>query len=114
GLVLGAGGVLGASWTIGALAATEAELGFDPRTADVLIGTSAGSVLATALACGISVEELVAHQRGDTTDSRIRFDPDRDSGGALPPLPRPFIGSPRGVLHTALHPMAKTPMSALA
>jgi NTE family protein len=114
GLVLGAGGVLGASWTIGALAAAEAELGFDPRTADVLIGTSAGSVLATALASGISVEELVAHQRGDTTDSRIQFDPDRDSGGALPPLPRPFIGSPRGVLHTALHPMAKTPMGALA
>lgn len=114
GLVLGAGGVLGASWTIGALAAVEEHLGFDPRTADVLIGTSAGSVLVSALACGVSVEELLAHQRGEGTDSRIAFDPDRDSGGALPPLPRPFPSSPRGMLHTAMHPRSKTMMGALA
>ena len=55
GLVLGAGGVLGAAWTIGALAAVQEELGWDPREADVLIGTSAGSVLASALACGVAV-----------------------------------------------------------
>ena len=46
GLVLGAGGVLGAAWTIGALTAVQDELGWDPREAEVLIGTSAGSVLA--------------------------------------------------------------------
>ena len=46
GLVLGAGGVLGAAWTIGALRALELEHGIDPRTMDVVIGTSAGSVLA--------------------------------------------------------------------
>jgi NTE family protein len=112
--VLGAGGVLGASWTIGALAAVQERFGWDPRTADVLVGTSAGSVLVSALACGISVDELVAHQRGEVVDERIAFDPDRDSGGSLPPLPRPMIGNPRGVLHTALHPRSKTPMGALA
>lgn len=114
GLVLGAGGVLGASWTIGALAAVQEQLGWDPTTADVLVGTSAGSVLVAALACGITVDELLAHQRGEVVDERIAFDPDRDSGGALPPLPRPMIGNPRGVLHTALHPRSKTPMGALA
>jgi NTE family protein len=114
GIVLGAGGVLGASWTIGALAAMEAELGFDARDVDVLVGTSAGSVLATALSCGVPVADLLAHQRGVPTESPIAFDPDRDAGGRLPPLPRPFVGSPRGVLHTALHPWSKTPMSALA
>ena len=114
GLVLGAGGVLGASWTIGALAAVQERLGWDPATADVMVGTSAGSVLVSALACGVTVDELVAHQRGEVRDERIDFDPDRDSGGSLPPLPRPMIGNPRGVLHTALHPRSKTPMGALA
>jgi len=111
GLVLGAGGVLGAAWTIGALAAVEDELGFDAREADVLVGTSAGSVLATALSCGVPVSDLLAHQRGRGSDSRIEFDPDTDSGSGMPPLPRPFVSSPRGVLHTALHPRSKTPMS---
>jgi len=56
GLVLGAGGVLGAAWTIGALAALESERGIDPRDVDVLVGTSAGSVLAGFLGCGIAVD----------------------------------------------------------
>jgi len=113
GLVLGAGGVLGAAWTIGALSAVQEELGWEPREAEVLIGTSAGSVLASALACGITIEELLDHQNG-RPDPRIAFDPDSDSGGALPRLPRPFVGSPRGVLHSALHPWKTTPMGALA
>jgi NTE family protein len=113
GLVLGAGGVLGAAWTIGALSAVQDELDWDPREAEVLIGTSAGSVLASALSCSVSVGELVDHQNGKP-DRRISFDPDTDSGGALPPLPRPFLGSPRGVLHSALHPWKTTPMGALA
>ena len=45
GLVLGAGGVLGAAWTIGALVALREHLDWEPGAADVLIGTSAGSVL---------------------------------------------------------------------
>lgn len=115
GIVLGAGGVLGAAWTVGALVAMEDELGFDARDAAVLVGTSAGSVLASALSCGVPVADLLAHQRGAvTSQARIEFDPDRDTGGSTPPLPRPFVGSPRGVLHTALHPRSKTPMSALA
>ncbi len=105
--------MLGAAWTVGALAAVEQELGWDPREAEVLIGTSAGSVLAAALACGISVAELVDHQRG-IADPRIAFDPDTDSGGPLPPLPRPGIGSPRGALSTTLRPWRTTPMAAIA
>ncbi len=113
GLVLGAGGVLGAAWTVGALHAVQAELGWDPREAEVLIGTSAGSVLLSALACGLGVDELLDHQlRG--SNPRIEFDPDTDSGGALPPLPRPFVGSPRGLVSSALHPFRTTPMGAMA
>lgn len=116
GLVLGAGGVLGAAWTIGALAAVEEEYGWDPREAEVLIGTSAGSVLAAFLGCGIGVEQLLNHQRGTSAegDPEIDFDPDRDSGGALPPRPKLRIGSPRGVISSALRPWKVTPMGALS
>jgi len=44
----------------------------------------------------------------------IRYDPDTDSGGALPSLPRLGIGSPRGVVSSALHPWRATPMGALS
>ena len=116
GVVLGAGGVLGAAWTIGALAALEAERGIDPREAQVLVGTSAGSVLAGFLGCGIGVDVLLDHQRGivNAEAPDISYDPDTDSGGALPPLPRPGIGSPRGVVSSALRPWRTTPMGALS
>jgi NTE family protein len=116
GLVLGAGGVLGAAWTIGALAALRDERGIDPRDAEVLVGTSAGSVLAGFLGCGVGVDVLLDHQRGivNAEAPDISYDPDKDSGGALPPLPRPGIGSARGVLSTALRPWRVTPMGALS
>ena len=114
--MLGAGGVLGAAWTIGALAALQEHRGEDPRDAEVLVGTSAGSVLASFLGCGFGVDVLLNHQRGivSADGPDIAYDPDRDSGGALPPLPRPGIGSPRGVLSTVRRPWRVTPMGALS
>jgi len=111
GLVLGAGGVLGAAWTIGALAAVQEQYGWDPRDADVLVGTSAGSVLAASLGCRIGVGDLLDSQRGIPVPG---IDYDHDAAGALPPLPRPGIGSPRGLLQSALHPFRTTPMMALS
>lgn len=64
GLVLGAGGVLGAAWSVGALCALEEVCGFDPRDADVIIGTSAGSVLGALVAGGVSPRQLRDHQLG--------------------------------------------------
>src|SRR5690606_19316991 len=91
GLVLGAGGVLGAAWLIGALRALEEVTGFDPRGADRLLGTSAGSILAAALGAGIDTNTLLHHQFGMVTEGapKIDFDPDKDSGGKRPPLPKP-------------------------
>ncbi len=116
GLVLGAGGVLGAAWSIGALGALRQHDGWDPREAEVLIGTSAGSVLAAFLGCGTSVDVLLDHQRGIVNAEMpdLSFDPDRDTGGALPPFPRLGIGSARGVLAHTLRPWKTTPMGALA
>lgn len=116
GLVLGAGGVLGAAWTIGALQALQETLGWDPRLGEVVVGTSAGSVLAASLGSGVGVDTLVNHQRGVVVpgDPHIDYDHDADSGGALPPLPRPGLGSP-GLLRTALlHPRRLPPTAALA
>jgi NTE family protein len=51
-LVLGAGGTLGIAWLRGVLAGLEDAAGVDWRDCDHLIGTSAGSVVAAALAAG--------------------------------------------------------------
>jgi NTE family protein len=116
GLVLGAGGVLGAAWTIGALAALQESRGHDPGEVEVLVGTSAGSVLASFLGCGVGVDVLLDHQRGIVSAAApdLHYDPDRDAGGPLPPLPRPGIGSARGALRSVLHPRRVTPMGALS
>src|SRR6516164_7873094 len=50
-LVLGAGGVLGAAWMTGALACLADRLPCAAGDVDLIVGTSAGSVLAAALRC---------------------------------------------------------------
>ncbi|MZR62394.1 patatin-like phospholipase family protein [Alcanivorax sp. DP30] len=84
-LVLGCGGVAGGAWSIAALHHLEQQLGWDCRDADVLIGTSAGAVLAALLGSGISVAQLLACQQG--TSDICDWNHDTDTGGALPPLP---------------------------
>jgi NTE family protein len=60
GLVLGAGGVVGQAYHAGVLAALEHDLGWDPRSAEVIVGTSAGSVTGTLLRLGMKAEDLAA------------------------------------------------------
>jgi NTE family protein len=96
GLVLGAGGVLGAAWMIGALCALEEELGIDATKVDALLGTSAGSVVAALLAAGVSPEEQRAHQRGEVLDGSPLADVEFDYAlGGRPPTPWPGVGSAR-------------------
>jgi NTE family protein len=68
GLVLGAGGVVGASWLIGALEALADETGWDPSSADRILGTSAGSVIGALVAEGIPPAYLSAYASGATMD----------------------------------------------
>lgn len=51
GLVLGGGGLIGMGYHAGALKALE-EAGADPQVADLIVGTSAGSVMGAYLRCG--------------------------------------------------------------
>jgi NTE family protein len=105
GLVLGAGGVLGAAWMAGALAALQQRLPYPIGAVDLIMGTSAGSALAAALRCGVAVEDIVEHQRGTALALLPNLSEiDRDAGGPLPPLPRMRVGSPRLLLNTALAP----------
>jgi NTE family protein len=61
GLVLGGGGLVGAAYHAGTLTALETDLGWDPRTADVIVGTSAGSMIGSLLRLGVGAGDLAAH-----------------------------------------------------
>lgn len=60
GLVLGAGGLVGQAYQAGVLAALEHDLGWDARTAEVIVGSSAGSITATLLRLGVPSSDLAA------------------------------------------------------
>lgn len=119
GLVLGAGGVLGFAWTAGTLQAVAEVEGWEPDTADVLVGT--GSVMAATLGCGGTVEQVVAHQRGEhvavTVDDRelaIAHDNERDNPSALPPRPALRPGSPGLLLRRAARARHTPPLVLLS
>jgi NTE family protein len=68
-LVLGGGGILGEAWMSAVLAGLGEAAGWDARGCRGFVGTSAGSIVATALAAGISpherLGELAAEGAGD-------------------------------------------------
>jgi NTE family protein len=80
GLVLGAGGVTGAAYLAGALAAVEHDLAWDPRDADVIVGTSAGALIGGLLRSGVPASDLAAW----TVGSRLSAE-----GAVLASLERP-------------------------
>jgi NTE family protein len=69
-LVLGGGGVAGIAWEIGLLAAL-AERGVDVRAADLVVGTSAGSVVGTLLRTGPDLAELETRQLAPVTAAEL-------------------------------------------
>lgn len=118
GLVLGAGGILGSAWMAGALSALAPRLDRPLGELDLVLGTSAGSVLGAALRCGMTLPELLDHQHGMAPRE---IDPDldgglpdmrtleRESGDGLPPVPLPWIGSPRLLASAMAHPLSINP-----
>jgi NTE family protein len=63
-LVLGAGGIAGGAFHAGVLAALAETFGWDPRRADVIVGTSAGSVTGATLRAGLPAADLLARAEG--------------------------------------------------
>src|SRR3954454_24979600 len=123
GLVLGAGGVLGGAWLTGGLAALADETGWDPGSADYIVGTSAGSVIGALVSTGVPAWFMVAHSGGESFDGLVDADGNAASsasrsGGAdfklhrgLPPL---GPGSLRLGLAAMRNPMRYTPAAVAA
>ncbi len=71
-LVLGGGGVAGVAWELGILTGLH-DTGVDVRGADVIIGTSAGSVVGAQIASGTDLESLFASQLTPVEQSKERM-----------------------------------------
>lgn len=113
GLVIGAGGVTGLAWSCGTLAALEEVTGWDPRSAQVLVGTSQGSLLGCLLAAGIGTEDLVRWYRKElpaTHPLRSRSER-RPAADGRRGVPRP---SSPALLARAFGPGRITPLAALS
>src|ERR687887_1802768 len=118
GLVLGAGGVMGGAWLTGGLDALAMETGWDPASADYVVGTSAGAMMGALCASGVPPWFMVAHSRGETFENvkdargRPASESDRSAGAgfrlerALPPI---GPGSWRLALRTLASPRRYTP-----
>ena len=93
-LVLGAGGITGGAFHAGVLSALAEETGWDPRRADLIVGTSAGSATAGGLRAGLSASDMAARARGaalsDEATALLR-----NAGLAVGPQPVPSGGRVR-------------------
>ncbi|MGY1845845.1 MULTISPECIES: patatin-like phospholipase family protein [unclassified Blastococcus] len=69
-LVLGGGGITGIAWEIGVLAGL-AEAGIDLTGADLVVGTSAGSVVGAQITSGAPLEEMYARQLEPPVQERV-------------------------------------------
>jgi NTE family protein len=93
GLVLGAGGDTGFQWAVATLDALEKHLDWDAREAEMFIGTSAGALLSSLLAQGVSVSDLVAWRTRQLPEEHpLRSKPDAPTpsakGSFLPADPK--------------------------
>ncbi len=123
GLVLGAGGVLGGAWLTGGLHAIAEETGWDPGSAEFIVGTSAGSMIGVLTAAGVPPWFMVAHSAGETfegvtaADGSPAGEADRAAGAVfrvhrgLPPL---GPGSLRMALTALSNPLGHTPLQIVA
>jgi NTE family protein len=122
GLVLGAGGTVGQAYHAGVLAALEHDLGWDPRTAEVVVGSSAGSVTGTLLRLGVPASDLAAYAvesplslEGSRVYDQVSLDPSE-----WPPLSFHMLWGrwrpppPALLTRTFRHPRGFRPVAALA
>jgi len=121
GVVLSAGGEAGLAFHAGVLAGLAEGIGWDPNAADLLVGTSAGSVAAAALRAGLSPNDMAAMVEGSPLSAKgaALIAP---VGDAPPQHPRPARrrlpawgpAAPRVVLAAARRPWQVRPASLMA
>jgi NTE family protein len=122
GLVLGGGGILGGAWLVGALHALVEATGWDPSSSTHIVGTSAGSVVASLVAEGLPTWFMVHHQTGgDVGGITDRYGEPlghADEGSRrlrtwTGEIPRLVLGSPGLALRTTIQPWRYPPATAL-
>jgi NTE family protein len=121
GLVLGAGGASGGAFHAGVLTALAEYTGWDPREAEVVVGTSAGSITGAVLRAGLPAPDLMNRMLG-----RPLSPEGTDLLGDLamvqpPPIGRPdlrrmprALAAPLAVVRAASRPWAVRPGSLAA
>lgn len=82
GLVLGGGGLTGGAFHAGVLSALADAGSWDARDADVIVGTSVGSITATSLRVGISPADLLRRHLGQPLSPESEQLVTRMRGGA--------------------------------
>ncbi|MEX2196602.1 MAG: patatin-like phospholipase family protein [Thermoleophilaceae bacterium] len=107
-LVLGGGGVLGEAWMNAVLAGLDEPGGFDARESHAFVGTSAGSIVATALAAGVRPGERLG---------RLPEQPpvaERELPGARLGISQRVLEAAAGLWSTAAAPLASLALSSTA
>ena len=102
---------MGLAYHGGALAALEATTGWDPRTAELIVGTSAGSITGAMLRAGVAAADLAHISEGRA----LSLDGERLTSLGRPHRPRPTVldtlhfrpvADPRGLAHGLTHPLS--------
>jgi NTE family protein len=132
GLVLGAGGSTGEAYHLGVLTALADATGWDARTAEVIVGTSAGSLVGALLRGGIAATDLAADVLGEPPSAqgrallakaglRGRLAPRDRNGSRRPARPQLLLAAARrpwpprpGLLAGALWPLGTVDPSPVA
>jgi NTE family protein len=120
--VLAAGGSVGIAYHGAVLSALQEATGWDPRRAEVMVGTSAGSLTAAMLRAGVPAPDLARISEGETLSEEgarlaqmgrphrprpgpadaLAFRPVGDLGAILDAVAHPWRMSPRALLLAAL------------
>lgn len=116
GLVLGGGGFVGGAWMVGALHAITRVTGWDPGTADYILGTSAGSMIAALLTSAIPPWLMMEYsdleglpQLGSSATTRFGA-----NFRVHWSFPRPVLGSPSLALRSLREPWKYGPAGIIA
>jgi NTE family protein len=109
---------MGGAWLTGALEALARETGWDPASADYVVGTSAGAMMGSLCVAGVPPWFMVAHSAGEVFDGlvdasgRPQAEADRAAGAVFRPergWPRLGPGSWRLGLATLRNPTRHAP-----
>ena len=109
---------MGGAWLTGGLNAIATETGWDPASADYVVGTSAGSMIGALCASGVPPWFMVAHSAGETFEGlrdgsgRPAGEAERNGGATYRlhrGLPVPGPGSWRLALKSLASPTRHTP-----